>query len=116
MKAELLEREFAPRRVPNAEGLLLRSQDVLELIDRAAEEGVPIVAIDGVRVGADRDGSPADRVAGVVERAPERLADFSSSVAEGHGCWDHAEAFVRERSSRGLVFGVRLGDDPIEAV
>lgn len=109
MKAELLEREFAPRRVPNADGLLLRSQDVLELIDRAAEEGVPIVSIDGVRVGTDREvplaGSP-----------PERLADFSSAVAEGHGCWDSAEAFVRERSSRGLVFGVRLGDDPIEAV
>jgi hypothetical protein len=113
VKAELLEREFAPRRVSNAGGLLLRSADALELIDRAAEEGVPIVAIDGVRVSAERGGSPADSP---VESRAERLADFSSAVAEGHGCWDHAEAFVRERSSRGLVFGVSLGDDPIEAV
>ena len=109
MKAELLEREFAPRRVPNADGFLLRSADALELIDRAAEEGVPIVAIDGVRVSADRADVP-------VASAPERLADFSSAVAEGHGCWDHADAFVRERSSRGLVFGVTLGGDPVEAV
>ena len=109
MKAELLEREFAPRRVLHADGLVLRPADALALIDRAAEEGVPIVAIDGLRLSAGRGDSP-------VETSPERLADFSSAVAEGHGCWDHADAFVRERSSRGLVFGLTLGDDPIEAV
>jgi hypothetical protein len=43
-------------------------------------------------------------------------ADFAAAVAEGHGCWEDAEAFVRARRRQGLVFEVMLGDDPIEAV
>jgi len=45
-----------------------------------------------------------------------RDADFSSPVREGHGCWQGADAFIRERSGLGLVFDLTLGDDPLEIV
>ncbi len=104
MKADLLTHEFASDAVPNADGrLLLDPGDTLALISRATEEGVPIVAVRGVVDG---------RVAGA---APES-ADFAAAVAEGHGCWADADAFVRARRAKGLVFELTLGDDPIEAV
>ena len=99
MKADLLRTEFASDAVPSADGrLLLDPGDTLALIGRATEEGVPIVAVVGVADGG------AD------------AADFAAAVAEGHGCWEDAEAFVRARRKQGLVFEVMLGDDPIEAV
>ena len=103
MKAERLEREFADRavRLPGA-SLLLRPADAIDLISRAADEGVPIVGIDGVRSGGD------SRL--------DHLADFSSQVADGHGCWQEADTFIRARKDDGLVFGLTLGDDPVEAV
>jgi hypothetical protein len=104
MKADLLTHEFASDAVPNADGrLLLDPGDTLALISRATEEGVPIVAVRGVA-----DGQVADA-------APE-AADFSAAVAEGHGCWEDADAFVRARRGKGLVFELTLGDDPIELV
>jgi hypothetical protein len=103
MKADLLAREFSADVVPNADGrLLLEPGDTLALIDRATEEGVPIVAVRGL----------ADARAA----APAESADFARAVAEGHGCWADADAFVRARRARGLVFEVTLGDDPIEVV
>jgi hypothetical protein len=45
-----------------------------------------------------------------------READFSFPVREGHGCWQGADAFIRERSKSGLVFELTLGDDPLEIV
>jgi hypothetical protein len=105
MKAELLEKEFAERRVPDGEGLVLRPPDALALVDRAAEEGVPILSVDGMYVSPPAAESPL-----------ENLADFSSAVAEGHGCWEAADAFIRARSTLGLVFELTLGDDPVEAV
>lgn len=106
MKADLLYEQFAPAGVRAARGLLLLElEDALALISRAAEEGVPILGVDGVRVAAGGSESP-----------PEYAADFSAAVAEGHGCWADAEAFVGARRGRGLVFAVALGDDPIEAV
>lgn len=106
MKAERLEREFADRGVAHAGGsLLLRPPDALALVSRAAEEGVPILGVDGLYVTASSMESP-----------PEHVADFSAAVAEGHGCWQDAEAFIRERSAIGLVFELTLGDDPVEAV
>lgn len=103
MKADLLKLEFATDAVPDADGrLLLESGDTIALIDRATEEGVPIVAVRGL---ADRSGG-----------TPQETADFSAAVAEGHGCWQDAEAFIRARRHQGLVFEVTLGDDPIEAV
>ena len=104
MKADLLREEFASDAVPDADGrLLLDPGDTLALIGRATEEGVPIVAVRGV-AGASAAGAAAD------------AADYASAVAEGHGCWEEAERFVRARRDRGLVFEVTLGDDPIEAV
>ena len=104
MKADLLRTEFAIDAVPNADGrLLLDAGDTLALISRATEEGVPILAVRGV---ADAHGAA---------RAPE-TADYGAAVAEGHGCWEDADAFVRAHRNRGLVFEVMLGDDPIEAV
>jgi hypothetical protein len=106
MKADLLRKEFAPDAVPAADGqLLLDCGDTLALIGRATEEGVPIVAVRGVAdARAGRPGTAAD------------AADYAAAVAEGHGCWEDAERFVRARRNGGLVFEVTLGDDPIEAV
>jgi len=106
VKAARLEIEFAGRGVPHAGGaLLLRPPDALALVDRAAEEGVPVLGVDGVYATTRSTESPI-----------EHSADFSAAVAEGHGCWQDAEAFIRERSDRGLVFELTLGDDPVEAV
>jgi len=108
MKADLLKLEFATDAVPDADGrLLLDPGDTIALIDRATEEGVPIVAVRGLADG---------RAAGRAGAEPREVADFSAAVAEGHGCWQDAEAFIRARRDRGLVFELTLGDDPIEAV
>lgn len=111
MKAERLEREFADRAVAYEGGeLLLRPSDALALVNRAAEEGVPVVGVDGRRVAAEPADSPR-------EHGPRaHFADFASDVAVGHGCWQAADAFIREHGDLGLVFGLTLGDDPIEAV
>lgn len=106
MKAERLEKEFASRSVPHRAGLLLfQPDDAIDLVRTAADEGVPILGLDGFRVTKSTTESP-----------PEHLADYSDRVAAGHGCWQEAEAFIRERQEAGLLFEVTLGDDPIEAV
>jgi hypothetical protein len=105
VKAACLEREFAPRGVRPGDGLLLAPSDALALVDRAADEGVPIVTVEGLL----RRGAAAPSRAG-------HLADFSARVAEGHGCWEDADVFIRARSHLGLVFEVTLGSDPLEAV
>ncbi|MHB1222648.1 MAG: hypothetical protein ACYC2G_01170 [Gemmatimonadaceae bacterium] len=111
MKAERLEREFADRAVPYDGGLLLlHPADALALISRAAEEGVPVVVVDGRRVAGDSTDSARDHL------RREHFADFAPDVAEGHGCWQAADEFIREHRGPGLVFGLTLGDDPIEAV
>lgn len=106
MKADLLEREFARCAVSDRpRPLMLEPADALALIARATEEGVPIRAIDGVRVRDGRADAPR-----------EQRADFSGAVAEGHGCWEDADAFIRARRDLGLAFTLTLGTDPIEAV
>ena len=106
MKAELLEEEFRPRgAAPESSLLLLRAADAVELVDRAAEEGVPILGIDGFRLSAQG-----------LEPALDHIADYSAAVADGHGCWEAADAFIRARSDASLVFELTLGDDPVEAV
>ena len=95
MKAEVLSREFVDRVLQSDDGRLrLRPADAIELVDRAAEEGVPIVRVTGVR--ATDSGAELPVV---------READFSSAVREGHGCWQGADAFE-----------LTLGDDPLEIV
>ena len=106
MKAERLEKQFAPRSVPYRGGLLLfQPADAIALVRSAADEGVPILGLDGMRVTETTMESPI-----------EHLVDYSRRVATGHGCWEEAEAFIRERERDGLVFEVTLGDDPVEAV
>ena len=106
MKAELLHEEFAPRSLATgAERLLLRPADAVDLIDRAAEEGVPIVRVDRADLPPERG-----------DVALERVADFSAAVAEGHGCWDEAEHVIRSPQEREVAFELTLGDDPIEVV
>ena len=106
MKADMLELEFAPRAVRSEEGLLLlRPADAIELVNRAADEGVPILGIDGVRASTLGSKAPL-----------EQFADYSAAVKEGHGCWEEAETFIRARGNRELVLEVLLGNDPIEAV
>jgi hypothetical protein len=106
VKADLLAREFEERNARPTDGrLLLQAADAIALIDRAAEEGVPIVRISGVAVAAH-----------FVESSREHEVDFSPRVLEGHGCWQEADAFIRERSELGLAFELTLGDDPVEAV
>lgn len=106
MKADLIEREFAPRGVKNSAGLLLlRAIDAIELVNQAADEGVPIIGVEGFRVTTAGTESPA-----------EHIADYSTLVAQGHGCWQDAEKFIRERTDSDLVFEIVLGDDPLEIV
>ena len=106
MKAERLQREFASRGVSHTGGLLLlRAPDAIALVNRAAEEGVPILGVDGFFVTATTTEAPV-----------EHIVDFSSAVAEGHGCWQDAETFIQQRATTGLVFELTLGDDPVEAV
>ena len=105
MKAELLHEEFAPRSLATeADHLLLRAADAVDLVSRAAEEGVPIVRVHR----ADLPGGG--------DVALERVADFSAAVAEGHGCWDEAEHVIRSQQEREVAFELTLGDDPIEVV
>ena len=105
MKADLLEQEFRPRAVDErARPLRLRPDDAIELVNRAADEGVPIVRVAGLA-----DVAPADS-------SSEHHADFSPAVSQGHGCWEAADDFIRRRSDRGLVFEIVLGDDPIQVV
>jgi hypothetical protein len=102
MEADSLYREFAGRAVPNgASRLLLRVEDAMELVNRSAEAGVPVVEVDAFRL--DEDVSPDD------------VADFSAAVCDGHGCWTDAEVFIRDHADRGLAFEITLGDDPINA-
>lgn len=106
MKADMLEEEFRPRTVDErARLLLLRPDDAIDLVNRAADEGVPIVRVQGL----------AD-VAPQSERELADGADFSPAVGQGHGCWEAADRFIRTRSDRGLVFSIILGDDPIQVV
>ncbi|HEX8453486.1 MAG TPA: hypothetical protein VF647_15395 [Longimicrobium sp.] len=105
MEAEILAREFASRAVPHHGGhLLLTATDAILLINRAAEAGVPVMRVDGLRPGAEGT-------------APARgeTADFSAAAGEGHGCWTEAEEFVRARMEPGLVFELTLGTDPLNA-
>jgi hypothetical protein len=106
MKADRLEKQFAARSLPYRSGLLLfRAADAIDLVRSAADEGVPILGLDGLRVTESTAESPL-----------EHLADYSRRVADGHGCWQEAEAFIRERQQADLLFEVTLGSDPIEAV
>lgn len=106
VKADRLYHEFAVDQVAYGGGRrLFEPRDALALISRAAEEGVPVVALDGLGLGGRRTESP-----------PEHSVDYSAAVAQGHGCWAEADAFVRARRGEGLVFEVTLGDDPIEVV
>ena len=106
MKAERLQREFLPHGIRPGEGrLLLRAGDAIALINRAGDEGVPVVAIAGVHVADDAVTSP-----------PTPLADFRTAVAAGHGCWAEAEACVRARTDAGIAFEIALGSDPVEVV
>ena len=106
MKAENIAAEFAPNRVPYPGGLLLLDgPHAVALVERAAEEGVPILGVSCRPLSA--------------ERAPDpicEIADFSASVAKGHGCWAEAEKLILSRAVAPCAFEVVLGDDPVEAV
>ena len=105
MKAQRLEKEFRQRASNGNQGrLLLRAADAIELVSRAAEEGVPILGV-----------SAGDAPSGGKDVSTDR-ADYSAAVSQGHGCWAEAEAFIREKSSKAFQFEVVLGDDPVEAV
>ena len=106
VKAERLSREFQEQGRTSGDGaLLLWSTGASELVNRAADEGVPILRITAVApAGAARDA------------ALDHAVDFSREVGEGHGCWEAADAFIRRRGELGLLFNVELGDDPLEIV
>lgn len=106
VKAERLRKEFREQGRTGADGaLLLWSTAASDLVNRAADEGVPILRITGVAPGgAARDA------------ALDHAVDFRHEVGEGHGCWEAADAFIRRRGELGLLFNVELGDDPLEIV
>ena len=106
MKAEMLEAEFSGRRVPYHGHLLrLKGSDAIALIERAAEEGVPVLGVNCLILSDDGTREPIDQI-----------ADYSAAVREGHGCWEPAEAHVASRMSGDYVFEILLGDDPIQVV
>ena len=99
MNREKLEAQFADRGVPYSGGLLvLRADDAIELIRAAERAHVPILGVDGFYI------SPTETVSPL-----EHLADFSTGVAAGRGCWRDAEAFIDSRRALGLTFEVSLG-------
>ena len=105
-KADQLNEEFRDRGRTGSDGaLLLWSTDAVDLVNRAADEGVPIVAINLVAPA----GKPADA-------ALDHRADYSHEVRDGHGCWEAADAFIRRRGELGLLFRIDLGDDPLQIV
>ena len=107
VKGPRLREEFRVRGRAGAGGaLLLWPADALDLVNRAADEGVPIVRITCVPQG----GQSAAR------DAADHRVDFTREVSEGHGCWEAAEAFIARRGELGLLFDVTLGDDPLEIV
>lgn len=109
MKADALYAAFRSRGVPGRGALpLLPVADALDLVAEAADEGVPIRRVHGTRASGAATASPGSPSGPVV--------DFGDRVAEGHGCWAEAEAFLRERADAGLVFEIALGDDPLEVV
>lgn len=109
VKAERLVEEFRPHGRSGRDGaLLLWSTDALDLVNRAADEGVPIVRIACV--------APARQGGGAGPDATDHRIDFSREVRDGHGCWEPAEAFIRRRGELGFLFDVALGDDPLEIV
>ena len=106
VKAEELKDEFRDRgRAAHDGALLLWSTDAVDLVNRAADEGVPILAISLV--------APAGKPA---EAALDDRADYSEEVSGGHGCWEAADAFIRRRGELGLLFRIDLGDDPLQIV
>ena len=106
MKAKRLELEFSPRNLRSEGGILiLPPADAIELVDRAADEGVPILGIDGFRID----------VRGV-QPSLEHSVDYSPQVRDGRGCWEDASGFIREHASEMSGFEIVLGNDPIEVV
>ena len=100
MTPEELEAEFVGRCVPYSGNLLLLcADDAMALVRRAASVRVPILGVDGLFVSARSTTSPL-----------EHIADFSSAVAKGDGCWGDAESFITSRRQLGLSFEVVLGD------
>ena len=100
MTGKELEAEFAARIVPNAGGLLiLQPDDALALIRRAEAERIVDLGVDGFVLTEHETRSPL-----------EHLADFSSAVARGEGCWETATRFIEQRGDLGLTFEVVLGE------
>ncbi|HXK39660.1 MAG TPA: hypothetical protein VJ837_02400 [Candidatus Paceibacterota bacterium] len=98
MTKDDLQAEFRDRVIHEGGVELLAVDDALALISRASEERLPVLGVDGFFVS---DGS--------VQSPLEHLADFSSAVERGDGCWTDAAQFVEERRPLGLVFEVVLG-------
>ena len=106
VKADQLQEEFRARGRSASDGaLLLWSTDAVDLVNRAADEGVPILSISVI--------APTGKSA---DAALDHRADYRHEVSDGHGCWESADAFIRRRGELGLLFRVELGDDPLQIV
>lgn len=87
MSASILESEFASRAVRySGDLLLLRSEDAIALVGRAAAERIPSLDVDGLFINPSETVSPL-----------ERPADFSTVVARGDGSWPAAERCIKDR-------------------
>ena len=105
MKATDLQREFTSRAVLYTGGLLLLApEDASELVQRAAQAGIPVLGVDGMFLRERGTESPV-----------EHIADFSAAVAQGDGCWGPADTFINERRSLGMVFEVVLAESHLPA-
>lgn len=103
-KAKRLEAEFHSRSIRDARAFSFDGETAVAFINRAADEGVPVLGVQAMRATSGK------------VKPGEDLIDFSGEVGQGHGCWEEAEAFVRARTGSATAFQVVLGDDPVEAV
>ncbi|MGH7649698.1 MAG: hypothetical protein ACREND_16405 [Gemmatimonadaceae bacterium] len=105
MRADQIEAEFAALRVAYAGGLLLlEAPNAVALIRRAAEERVAVLGVNCLLLTEHETREPIDQI-----------ADYSSAVRNGHGCWEDAVRHVANRVAGGYVFEVVLDDAPERA-
>jgi hypothetical protein len=94
MSAHDVEAEFAPRGIRHGRALLLDERAALVLVDRAAQLGVAIVAVDQVR---------REEVHEYLTLRGEIDGQFERTAS-----WDQARQFIRALTGRGLLFEVVL--------
>lgn len=96
MTTEDLQREFTRRAVERGGILMLAPADACALVERARRERIPVLGIDGFRLGSES-----------TQPDLAHSIDFSSAPFRADP-WSAAAAFLEERIQSGLHFEVVL--------